>query len=95
METKTKRFTLDLELSMQRRLKVTAALKGISMRQYCLFVIERELSRDEVEGARKLPFGEEALNRLKSLQAGVFHGQKVSGDSTDLILEAREIRVKA
>ena len=70
MEAKKKRFTLDLDLTFQRRLKVIAALKGISMRQYCLTAVERELVKDEAGGAKSLPFGEGALDRLASLQAG-------------------------
>ncbi|MBI4286879.1 MAG: hypothetical protein HY671_00445 [Chloroflexi bacterium] len=95
METKRKRFTLDLELPLQRRLKVIAALKGISMRQYCLAAVERELAKDEATGARSLPFGEEALEHLASLRTEVFGERKVAGDSVELIREARETRAKA
>lgn len=95
METKRKRFTLDLEVPLQRRLKVIAALKGISMRQYCLSALERELSKDEATRARSLPFGEEALERLASLRTEVFGGRKVTGDSVQLIREAREARARA
>ena len=69
METKRKRLTLDLDPPVQRRLKVIAALKGISMRQYCLSAIGKELARDEAGDARSSPFGEEALNRLAYVQA--------------------------
>ena len=41
MEPKKKRVTLDLDPQLQRRLKAVAALKGISMRQYCQTAIER------------------------------------------------------
>ena len=37
MQVKKKRLTLDLEPTFQRRLKVVAALKGVTMRQYCLY----------------------------------------------------------
>ena len=90
-----KRFTLDLDPPFQRRLKVIAALKGVTMRQYCLSAVDRELARDEAEGARALPFGDEALNRLVSLQNEIFQGRQVSGDSADVIREAREARAEA
>ena len=45
MEAKRKRLTLDLDPPVQRRLKAVAAIKGISMRQYCLTAITRELSK--------------------------------------------------
>lgn len=95
MEAKRKRLTLDLDQPVQRRLKVIAALKGISMRQYCLTAIQRELATDEAKGAVALPFGQEALDRLTALQAEVFHGRKVPGDSSKLVREARQARAKA
>ena len=64
------------------------------MRQYCVTAIERELAKDEAEGAKALPFGDEALDRLAALQAEIFQGQKASGDSTDLVRESREARAK-
>ena len=36
MQVKKKRLTLDLDPPVQRRLKAVAALKGVSMRRYCL-----------------------------------------------------------
>lgn len=94
MEVKKRRFTLDLDPLVQRRLKVIAALRGISMRQYCLTAIKRELAKDEEEGGKSLPFGEEALSRLASLQFEVFQGRQVLGDSADLIRESRASRTK-
>ena len=44
MAAKKKRLTLDLEPGFQRRLKVMAAIKGISMREYCQTAIDRELT---------------------------------------------------
>lgn len=94
MEVKRKRLTLDLDPSVQRRLKVIAALKGVSMRQYCLAAIGQELAKDETQGVAALPFGPEALERLAALQAQVFQGRRVSGDSADLIREARKARAE-
>ena len=51
MEAKKKRLTLDLDPALQRRLKAVAALKGISMRQYCQTAIDKELVRDEASPA--------------------------------------------
>jgi hypothetical protein len=92
MAEKKKRFTLDLDPEMQRRLKVIAALKGVSMRQYCLAAIEKELTRDTEVEAGAETFGQETLDRLTSLQAEIFRGRKVPGDSTELIRESRETR---
>ena len=87
-----KRLTLDLDPPMQRRLKAIAAIKGISMRQYCLTAITRELSKDEAQGVLNLPFGHEALDRLDSLREDIFGDDVLSGDSVEFIREARESR---
>ena len=92
MELKKKRLTLDLDLAIQRRLKVIAAIKGISMRQYCQTAIDKELARDEAQAMESLPFGREALDRLESLRAEIFGAKVLPGDSTELIREAREAR---
>ena len=92
MEAKRKRLTLDLDPPVQRRLKAIAAFKGISMRQYCLTAITRELSRDESQGVLNLPFGHEALDRLDTLREEMFGDEVLSGDSVEFIREAREFR---
>lgn len=95
MDTKKKRLTLDLDPQLQRRLKAVAALKGISMRQYCQAAIDKELTRDEAQGLTNLSFGHEALDRLEAIQAEVFQGRSLPGDSTDFIREARKQRATA
>ena len=57
MKSAKKRFTLDLEPSFQRRLKVITALKGVSVREYCVELIERQLAVDEADEGLKLPLG--------------------------------------
>jgi hypothetical protein len=95
VDIKKKRLTLDLDPQLQRRLKAIAALKGISMRQYCQAAIDKELTRDEAQGLTTLPFGHEALDHLAALQTKVFQGQSLPGDSTEFIREAREQRDRA
>ena len=92
METKKKRLTLDMDPPVQRRLKVIAALKGISMRQYCLTAIDKELAQDEAAGVPNLPFGNEALDRLDALREEILGDKVLPGDSAEFIREAREYR---
>ena len=92
METKKKRLTLDMDPPVQRRLKVIAALKGISMRQYCLTAIDKELAQDEAAGVPNLPFGNEALDRLDALREEILGDKVLPGDSAEFIREARESR---
>ena len=41
-----KRIVIEVEENFQRRLKVTAATQGISMKEYCQRAISKELERD-------------------------------------------------
>ena len=70
MEAKKKRLTLDLDPPLQRRLKVVAALKGISMRQYCQTAIDKELARDEAQTVEGLPFGRGGIRSSRYAQDG-------------------------
>ena len=92
MQAKKKRLTLDLDPPVQRRLKSIAAVKGISMRQYCLTAIDKELAKDEARGVTSLPFGHEALDRLDTLRKEIFGDTILPGDSVEFIQEAREAR---
>lgn len=89
------RFTLDLDLTFRRRLRIMSAIKGITMREYCLGALEKALTLDEAVEERTQPFNEEAVERLTALQKELFHDRKLPGDSTDLIREAREARERA
>ena len=71
MDAKKKRLTLDLDPPLQRRLKAIAALKGISMRQYCQAAIDKELSKDEAQGLTALPFGHDTLDRVEKMRSEV------------------------
>ena len=92
MAVEKNRLTLDLDPHMERRLKTTAALRGISMLQYCQTAIDRELARDEAQGVVSLPFGHEAIDRLTALREATFGGEALPGDSVAFIREVREAR---
>ena len=89
MQVKKKRLTLDLDPPVQRRLKSVAALKGVSMRRYCLAAIDRELARDEAAGALAGSFN---IERLVALQEEAFGDKVLPGDGAEFIREAREAR---
>ena len=92
MEARKKRLTLDLDPPVQRRLKAIAALKGVSMRRYCLVAIGKELDRDEANGVPGRGFNREAFERLVAHREELFGGQPLPGDSVELLHEARETR---
>ena len=92
MEIKKKRLTLDLEPTFQRRLKAAAALKGVTMRQYCYAAIDRELAQDEAQGIERLVAGDSDAARFEELQRKYFGDRILPGNGADFIREAREAR---
>ncbi len=92
MEVKKKRLTLDIDPGFQRRLKAVAELKGVSMRRYCLSAIDRELTKDEANGASAQRPVRSDAERFAELREKHFGGRTLPGSSVDLIREAREIR---
>lgn len=92
MEARKKRLTLDLAPDFQRRLKVIAALKGVSMRRYCQTAIDRELTRDEANDASARSFDRDSFEKVVAQREELFGGRPLPGNSADLIREAREIR---
>ena len=87
-----RRLEFDMDASLQRRLSAMAELKGVSIRRYCRAAIERELARDESRDLADLPFGHEVLDRLAALRTETFQDETLSGNSADLIREARDSR---
>ena len=92
MVVKKKRLTLDLEPTFQRRLKVVAALKGVTMRQYCQTAIDRELAQDEAQGILGPVSSRSGAARFEELQQKYFGDRTLPGSGADLIREAREER---
>lgn len=92
MAAKKKRLTLDLAPAFQRRLKVMAALKGISMREYCQTAIDRELTKDEANGAGGPSTIRFFFGRLEARRDELLGSRVFRGDSVDFIREARDVR---
>ena len=92
MQAKKKRLTLDMDPAFQRRLKATAALKGISMRQYCLKAIDRELAKDEVDHSPEETIRKPDHIMFAELRKELFGDRVFPGNSVDLLHEARAIR---
>ncbi|PKB71863.1 MAG: hypothetical protein BZY87_03245 [SAR202 cluster bacterium Io17-Chloro-G6] len=91
MAPKKKRFTLDLEPEMQQRLKIAAALKGISMRQFCLDAIENQLASQDTAGESNGTANRSRL-RMTKLRDEIFGRVPLEGDSADLIRKSRKER---
>ena len=92
MADNKKRLTLDLDAPLQRRLKAVAALKGISMRQYCQSAIEKELDRDGINGTANHSPKRVTVDDLRALHKKIFGDRVLPGNSVDIIREEREKR---
>lgn len=92
MQAKKKRLTLDMDPAFQRRLKATAALKGVSMRQYCLSAIDRELAKDQLDEDKGLNSATPASNQSTIVRRGLDGDMVLTGDSVEVLKKAREVR---
>ena len=87
-----KRLTLDLEAPLQRRLKAVAALKGVSMRQYCQSAIEKQLAQEEPNSVPNSRSRDEVFENLIAFRKKIFGDRIFPGNSVDIIREEREKR---
>ena len=62
------------------------------MRGYCQATIDKELSKDEANGAGAPPSNKPDHMLFAELQQEIFGDKILPGDSTDLIRKARAIR---
>ncbi|MCY4475679.1 MAG: hypothetical protein OXC83_09645 [Chloroflexi bacterium] len=92
MQAKKKRLTLDMDPAFQRRLKATAALKGVSMREYCLSAIDRELDEDQLDEDKDLSSATPASNQYTIVRRGFKGDMVLTGDSVEVLKKAREVR---
>ncbi len=93
MQNQKTKLTLEVDANLQRRLKVAAEFKGISVHEYCQKIIEMELTRDE-DGGRPSPSPKKSDHELfAELRMEVFEGRKLPGDSAEMIREARQARL--
>ena len=91
MPNPKKRFTLDLDPEMQVKLKVAAALKGVSMRRYCMAAIENQMASEK--STLESMDESRSLLTLTKLRDEIFGGIPLEGNTADLIRESREERL--
>ena len=89
----TSRFTLDMTPDLRTRLKIAAARKDITMREYCLSAIEQQLDREEPGVLAFGDFNLEAVEKAKGLQESVFGERRLGDESAELIRQARQERI--
>ena len=82
--------------AVRRQVKAAAAKRDLSVTEYCLRAILRQLVQDgERLAERRLAPLEAAVRRARQFQTKTFHGRAFSVNSADLIAEAREDRADA
>lgn len=86
------RFTLDMTPQLRTRLKIAAARKGVTMRQYSLSAIEEQLEREGIGVLASGSFDHDAIHKAKTVQRAVFGKRRLADDSTELIRQARKER---
>lgn len=94
MKTKsTSRFTLDMTPDLRTRLKIAAARKDTTMREYCLSAIEQQLAQEELGVITSGNFDSKAIGEARVLQESIFGHNRLPDDSAELIRQIREERV--
>lgn len=77
---------------IRRQVKATAAEQGVSVSEYCVRAIARQLERDH--GALESPeIGPQSISPVehaRAFQKEAFQGRRFSVSSADLIRESRE-----
>ena len=77
---------------MRKRLKIAAALKGITMRDYSLKAIEEKLQQEEIEVVSAGSFNKLAIKRAKEVREQVFGKYGLSDESVEIVRKARKQR---
>ena len=86
------RFTLDMTPELRTRLKIAAARKGVTMRQYSLSAIEQQLEKEGFDVLASGSFDHDAIDKARALQQEVFGKRRLADESTELVRQAREKR---
>ncbi len=89
-----KRFTLDMSPELQTRIKIAAASKGITMREYSLSAIVDRLNRDELQTLIPGNFSHESIQEARDLKKRIFGKRRLADQSVELIRQSREERIK-
>jgi hypothetical protein len=91
---KRTRITIDVTADLRRRIKIAAAERDVSVREYVVDVLEHALSDGRAQGpTRGTPVTDETIDRLAQIRESIMRGRTFADDTTDLINEGREERM--
>jgi len=92
------RLTLDITPEMRRRIRLAAARRDLTIREYIERILDealpplQELEAQQSAGRTGRPLTREAVDQLLATRERIMRGRHFADDSTDLLNEAREER---
>ncbi len=87
------RLTVDVTPELRRRIKIAAAKREASVRDYVVGILEEAVPKEvEERRAKGTPVTAELVERLRKTREAVMQGRTFPDDSADLLREAREER---
>jgi hypothetical protein len=84
---------IDVSPELRRRIRVAAAQRDLSVRDYIEGILEEAVPREVSEPQRaRRPVTRETIERLMRTHEEVMHGRRFTVDSAELLNEVREER---
>src|SRR3972149_1354866 len=88
--SKRSRLIVDVSPELRRRIKIAAAKRDISVRDYVVDILEQTVpTGDRIEATYEGPVTPAYVERLRRTRAAIMRGRHFTEDSADLINEAR------
>jgi hypothetical protein len=86
---------IDLSPELRRRIKVAAARRDLSVREYVARILEDVVPAEEnASHEARRPVTQRTLESLLHAREAVMRGRRFDDDSTDLLREARAERME-
>jgi uncharacterized protein (DUF1778 family) len=93
-ETKRIRLTVDISPEMRRRIKMAAAQRDLTVRDYVVRILEEAVPGTAEPTQAQQGITPEAVERLFRTRDETMRGRYFTDDSTDLLREARDERTE-
>lgn len=91
--TKRTRLVVDVSPELRRRIKVAAAERDITIRQYVVDALESAVAPDaRPQSLRGRPVTKETIEYFRQMRGEMMQGRVFTDDSADLINHARDER---
>ena len=94
MATARRRLTLDIDEGLQRRLKAAAAMRGISLREFCETAFENVLDQGQHDDVPVDKTRRQVVDEILARSRARMGGRTFPGNSADIIREERELRAE-